>query len=81
MTSTRRLAILAQSGTAQGVTVGYRGLTHHEAATSMSGLLERRSGVMPQANGMTRLVIRYHLTEQGRRYLEVMQPSAVARVT
>ena len=44
MTSTRRLAILAQSGTAQGVTVGYRGLTHHEAATSMHGLLERRGG-------------------------------------
>ena len=79
MTSTRRLAILAQAGTAQGVTVGYRGLTHHEAATSMHGLLERRGGVMPQANGMTRLVIRYHLTAEGRRYLEVMQPSAGVR--
>jgi len=72
MTSTRRLAILSQAGTSGGVVVGYRGLTHHEAATALCGLVERHTRISCEPNGMQRMVIRYHLTDEGRRYLDVM---------
>jgi hypothetical protein len=72
----RKLAILAQAATIQGAPVGWRGLTHHEAATALSGLLERRDWWEGQ-----RLKIRYHLTQEGRQYLEVMQPSTAAAST
>lgn len=76
MSSRRRLAILAQAGTPEGVAVGYRGLTHHEAATLMHGLVERRVALNPQPSGLVRYSSRYYLTEQGKRYLAVMQVPA-----
>lgn len=73
MSSTRRLAILSKAGTDEGVAPGWRSLTHHEATTLFDGLLERRKRIEFYNGTMQRLVIRYHLTAQGKRYLEVMQ--------
>jgi hypothetical protein len=61
--NSRRIEILRQALTPEGCLVGYRGLTHHEAVTEYLGLLQRGENS------------RYHLTEQGRKYLAVMRAS------
>lgn len=73
MTSNRRLSILRKAASQGGCPVSWRGLTHHEASADLGWALRRDVVLSPEPNGMARQIVRYRITDEGQRYLDVME--------